>query len=280
MDAMPIAPEPPVLRQLRVALGDPGPGSDYGYFGSRIRWRDTVPDDARRSPMWLEEEYFEYLFLAEAIAEAGSTFVMAELGAGFGRWSVTGAIGAARMGRQVKLIAVEAEHRHFAMMLEHFAENGLDPAEHRLINAAVNGTRGEVFFTQGNSEKWWGQAILPSVDCGHGQGPEVTTEKIDAVTLEDVLIGVPRLDLIDCDIQGAEGDVIASNMALLTEKARRVFVGTHSEALEARLREAFSKAEWSCRFDYAGAGTRETTLGALKFVDGVQCWINPRLPRS
>src|SRR5436190_9555453 len=44
----------------------------------------------------LDQEYFEWTDLLEAVLDADKSFTMVELGAGFGRWSARGAL-AARM---------------------------------------------------------------------------------------------------------------------------------------------------------------------------------------
>ena len=269
------APEPPFLRALR-APADDEPGN-YTYFGSWVRWAGITGGDQRRVPFWLNEEYFEYLTLAESISEARSTFTICELGAGFGRWSVIGALAARRSGRDCKIVAVEAEHGHFKMLLQHFADNNLDISRHKLVNAAVSARRGKVFFTQGNSEHWWGQAILPSATYGHGQGPEVVTELTESITLDDLLSEEPYIDLIDMDIQGAEAELVAASLDTLRTKVRRVHIGTHSANIESALRKIFSRMGWQCRFDFAGGGIRDTPHGQVKFGDGVQSWLNPEL---
>ena len=165
------------------------------------------------------------------------------------------------------------------MLLQHFADNDIDISRHKLVNAAVSARRGKVFFTQGNSEQWWGQAILPSATYGHGQGPEVVNELIESITLDDLLSEELYVDLIDMDIQGAEAEVAAASIDTLRAKVRRVHIGTHSTDIEKALRKIFSRMGWQCRFDFAGGGTRDTLHGQVKFGDGVQSWLNPELAR-
>ena len=88
----------------------------------------------------MNEEYFEWIDLLRAVAEPRDSFTMLELGAGWGRWLVD-AWSALRLSNKenlaIKLIGVEAEPQHFVWMQQHFRSNGLDPYQHRLIEAAV-----------------------------------------------------------------------------------------------------------------------------------------------
>ena len=286
------APEPLILKRLRVA-SDGDTAFDYWHLGSRVRWRGLFDcGDAREAPFALNEDYFEYLDLAEALDAAGPVFTMAELGAGYGRWCVTGGVAARRSGRMAKLIAVEADRRHFEMLQQHFSDNDLDPREHKLIYAPITGTRRRLYFTQGGPDEWWGQFILPRRPFNFllvrirahrllrrilGGDYGVSVDPADSITLADVLSGVAFVDLIHMDVQGAEAGIVEHGIDLLTAKVRRVHIGTHSAGIEETLRRVFSRAGWTCRFDYAGNGVRETGHGPVTFIDGVQSWINPKL---
>jgi hypothetical protein len=47
------------------------------------------------------------------------------------------------------------------------------------------------------------------------------------------------------DIQGAEGEVVVSSVDLLTERARRFYVETHSAEVERAIRETLDRANGS-----------------------------------
>ena len=71
---------------------------------------------------------------------------MMELGAGYGLWSIRAAKAVQqRRGIPFKIVAVEAEPHHFSWLNATFADNGLNPADHRLIEAAVS-DRGTALF--------------------------------------------------------------------------------------------------------------------------------------
>jgi FkbM family methyltransferase len=245
------------------------------------------------------EEYFEMITLLTAIDVAQERFTMIELGAGWGRWLITAAA-ALRLYSSMPfyLVGVEAEPTHFKWMLEKFEENDLDPVKHRLIQAAVSDSEGEAFFFVGNSEKWYGQGMVPDPNAHSGQlqhkGREtmlqrftrwlgigdpraVYTRKVPTIRLTSILNELDSVDLIDADIQAAEAAAFESSPELLAEKVKRVFIATHSTEQETRLRRLFSDLSWQPIFDFPCQATSATPFGSIKFLDGVQAWTNNRL---
>src|SRR5262249_58342963 len=108
------------------------------------------------------EEYFEWIDVLEAVVEAEGRFTMMELGAGFGRWLVRGALAVRQYhgGMPTRLVGVEADPTHFEWMLQNFRDNGLDPAAHQLVDAAVDAHDGEVRFLVDSPYAQWGQHII------------------------------------------------------------------------------------------------------------------------
>jgi FkbM family methyltransferase len=240
----------------------------------------------------VNEEYFEWIDVLESVRRADQQFTMIELGAGYGRWLVNAAVALRRINPlPLKLIGVEAEPSHFGFMEQHFLDNGLDPRQHTLLRFAVNDVGGEVPFHIGNPSGWYGQAIAERqtglfrrligalryrwarlIDSRPGQ----TIVRVRAVTLNELLRVVRRVDLVDMDIQGAEARVISASMAELNAKVRRIHIGTHSCEIEGVLRNLFRAAGWSNVNDYACLSRNSTPYGEIDFVDGVQTWENLR----
>jgi FkbM family methyltransferase len=219
------------------------------------------------------EEYFEWIDVLESVIAADRQFVMIELGAGYGRWLVIAAIAICKYHGDLpmKLIGVEAEPTHLRWMKDHFRDNGLDPEQHRLIEAAIDEKEGEVCFWIGDADAWYGQAIA------HGMQASERIQWVKAITLNQVLDALDHVDLIDLDIQGAELVVLRSAIGELDKKVKRVHIGTHSHDIEYGLRELFRQHNWYKANDYC-LGSREITpWGEIEFGDGVQTWINPRL---
>jgi FkbM family methyltransferase len=277
---------------------------DCDFLGVRTRrafysgmMGDSLPAPREPYPRF-DEEYFEWVDVLEAVDQAAETFVMIELGAGYGRWCARAAVAVRRKSDcRCRFVAVEAEPVHFRWIRDHFRDNDIDPDEHELIWAAVGPQPGFVPFWVGAPDGWYGQAIavgqappLPDVGTRRrlkarsalGRPPVVSNGDrsvtwIPSVTLADVLAPYPRVDLIDLDVQGAEYEVLASAIVLVNTRVRRLHIGTHSPQIEQQLRELLSAHNWQKINDYPGQSTTQTPYGAIQFGDGVQTWVNPAM---
>jgi len=86
-------------------------------------------------------------------------FVVVELGAGFGRWSLETVLLAKRLGITARAICVEAEPSHVDFLRDAFLEMGVPDEQLRLVEAAIGEVDGEGWFPHGNAREWWGQAL-------------------------------------------------------------------------------------------------------------------------
>lgn len=220
-------------------------------------------------PTASDPQIFEWIALLDAVMRADKRFAMIELGAGYGRWTVNAARAAELYARlPCVLVAVEAEPTHFRWLAEHCADNQVTAA---LVHAAVAAEAGAVSFGIGKPREWYGQAIAD----GTWQ-PEQTAE-VEAVTLTSLLDGLGPVDLIDMDIQGAEADVIGEALPALGS-VRKLFLETHSEGVEERLRRLLSDAGFTCSVDYACGEQSDTRFGPMSFAGGgTQVWDNSRV---
>lgn len=244
-----------------------------------------------------DEEYFEWVDVLEAVERARGRFTMVELGAGWGRWVARGGIAARLRNLDVSLVAVEAEPSHFRWLEQHLRDNGLLACS-SLHQVAVAAEAGRVRFHVGDPQAWYGQAIDPNAPevtpdapmswkerlrSRSGGGPSVLpTEARDVVsvraaTLGELLATSGVVDLIDADIQGAEGAVFTAARDVLRTRVRMVHIGTHSRENEATLRSLFTELGWKCRWDFRCLQRNETPFGEIEFQDGVQGWENPAL---
>lgn len=240
-----------------------------------------------------DEEYFEWLDVIAAVKAARGQFNMIELGAGYSRWLVR----AVKVLEQLnpmpyKLVAVEAEPSHFQFSKRHMQLNGIDPEQHRLIEAAVNASGDKTRFTMGKADGWYGQAmfaprkrsLLTRVANWLGYKPPemkgVSVVWVEAVTLNSLLAQLPHVDLLDLDIQGAEAEVLEASIEALKRKVWRVHIGTHSPKIEQQLRALFGQAGWVKINDYACQRSQASPYGEIHFGDGVQTWLNPARPEA
>jgi FkbM family methyltransferase len=233
--------------------------------------REFFVDDLRFvtvTPPPPDAELFEWIDVLEAVTRAAGGFTMLELGAGYGRWIVNAAAALrAYSGLPHSLTAVEAEPTHFRWLEFHCRDNNVDA---NLVHAAVAPSRGSVEFGVGQPASWYGQAIADAT-----WSPEQAVT-VDAVTLSDLLEPLERVDLIHCDIQGAEAAVFEEAATFVGAKVQRVHVGTHGPQVERRLRQLFTSLGWENVNDYACGTSAETPWGRTDFQDGVQTWLNPR----
>ena len=259
--------------------------------------RTVAEGDAATFPHF-DEEYHEWIDLLESIVAADGSYTFAELGAGFGRWSVRAAFAAEQLGGlKTTLVAAEPEHTHFLWLNEHLRANQIDPASHVLVEAAVNDVDGVVSFTvdSGREEhadlrpsRWYGQAIWrdqPVKQCARkilgAIRPSVrlnwSLAEVKAISLASLLQRCGTVDLADMDVQGAELTILSRHIDRATSQIKRLHIGTHSRAIEKGLRHLLSTNGWECLVDLPCNATNTTPFGTTFFGDGVQSWINTNL---
>lgn len=260
------------------------PAGYHREFGGNIYSQDvltpsfSMTEEGYPSP---SEELFEWIDLLESIDDATDSYVMAELGAGFGRW-----LGAAAcLIRKYKpmpfrFIGAEAEPVHFEWTERYFSDNDLNWREHHLVQAAVGEWDGFAEFVIGNPREWYGQAIaqtFANYDWNYADRPDARVVKVPMVSIETLLKDEHTVDYVHMDIQGSEADVVASSHRTLSEKVRRIHIATHHPDIEQVLYNKLRREGWWCTAIYPGQSTSETPYGPVAFGDGVQSWVNPRL---
>lgn len=243
----------------------------------------------RRAPA----DSWEWIPLVWAVLTARERMVAVELGAGWGPWISRCHVLARRLGRPCRIYGVEAEPAHFAQMQRHMADNAI-PEEDRVLRRALVAERPglALFPVTDTPEQSWGlrQAgragtARAAVLAGAGAEPvegEPGRFRLpksphryrleETVTLSDLLAEEPRIDFMHVDIQGAEERVLPAEADLLNARLRVLAVGTHSPAIEARIRDCFTANGWICHHD-----TGQHTRPDGRLADGHQVWRNPRL---
>jgi len=206
---------------------------------------------------------------------------MFEIGAGYGRWGMRAWKAAKVCGiEEPEIVCVEAEPQHAEWIKLHFENNGVPTKNLTIIEAAISGKNGEAdFFVQWpgwtrekSAREWYGQALAKSPWEG-AQSIKVKTISVESLfaPYQDKII-----DLIDIDIQGEEEFIVPATNNYL-EKIKMIHIGTHSDAAEKEIKKFFESKKWFCANYYKSGELYNTEFGKIKFGDGVQTWINPKL---
>ena len=255
------------------------------------------------------EPFFEFAAIHKAVRAAQDRFVMVELGGGYAARSVD----AHRLLQALnplpcQLIIVEAEPTHFQWAKRHLTANGIDPKDHWLINAAVSTDSDPILFMRGAGVYYNSAVPAAQIDtitsriigmgasdqvlknllsagtCGmqipynSAAGEHIFDYKfVSAIPLNDILTPLPRVDLMDIDIQGAENTIIEPAMELLNRRVKRLHIGTHGADIHGGLWDLFFENEWSCEFDFPPDSDNETPWGRFKTTDGILHFHNTRL---
>ena len=160
----------PVFDSFRPWVGEVEAGWDVNFLGVRTRVAffslyEELADFSRRRQVQAalpvpNEDYFEWISLLQSVTEAEGSFVMIELGAGWGKWIVN-AVAALRAHNALPyhVVGVESEPTHFRWMTQHLEDNDVDLRNATLIEAAVAREDGSVWFHVGAPEDWYGQSI-------------------------------------------------------------------------------------------------------------------------
>jgi FkbM family methyltransferase len=281
-------------RHHHSAAGQPGFVTDY--FGVKtashfVPWAagndgavltdPPVPDDTVRA------EAIEYFALLDALERSSSDeFSMVELGASYAPWACMAGVLAMRQRRsRISVRAVEASRFFFDLIDSNFAVNGLVSSDAMsvrtsAVHAAVGIKRGTAYFPMVRSAfENGGQVADTKVDVDY-IGRAIEHEAVKVCTLDDVFDGFGLVDLLHCDIQGAEADVMTYGAGMLTQKVRRLFVGTHSRHIEGLLIDCFHKHGWRLERERPCAFTHRSDLTSpvgMTTRDGGQYWVNSRL---
>ncbi len=220
-------------------------------------------------------DVLEWVGTLRAVVEAGERFTMIELGAGWAPWCVAGYLAAKQRGvEEIRLIAVEAGVGHIAFVRDHFAINGV-PEECATVVHGIAGTvDGEALFPlAGEPSRTYDGAAIGQNEA---TGRETQYQRLPSYRLETLARGYGMVDLIHCDIQGAEAAMFQEAIGWVQAKVRRVVIGTHSFGIDRALVNLFGRAGWELEGMNACV-MREEAERPVGIADGTQVWRNPRV---
>ena len=229
-------------------------------------------------------ETLEWIGTLRAALESRDVFAMIELGAGWGPWCVIGAMAAKQKGiTNVRVVGIEADAGHVDFMRRNFVANGLTCDEVEVLHGAIGIESGTAHFpTARNADQVYGGAAAysdddreagPFADFMRGSSGLVeAVEPVPCFALSDLLNKFAHIDLVHCDIQGTELDLIPRAIDVLTAKVKRLIVGTHSFQIDRTLSGVMGSRGWICE------GMSACTMQSGRCTrDGMQVWVNPNL---
>jgi FkbM family methyltransferase len=279
-----------ILREFVNPDAKPEPGFLVDFLGSRIRssslWKHARALDGQLIglpiPADFHAEAVEWIGLLKAVRGAADRYVAMELGAGFGPWIIAGAVAARLRGiKDIRLCAVEGDPHHFQFLRQHFLDNGFDPDQHTLLEAAVGINAGEAYWPVSDaslaSEQWGSRPLETNRDYRGLQFQN--RQRIEVVALRDVIIREPSWDLVHIDVQGDEVEICRSCIDELTSRVRRLIAATHSRKLDGDLMELMFRAGWFLEHEKPTKFAfmpNHPALEAMTTNDGTQVWRNPR----
>jgi FkbM family methyltransferase len=277
-----------VFHEFATYDGWAEPGFERGFYGLNIRdWLFTGESrgysDRRVAHVGhppVDEEYFEWIALLTSIAHARGRFCMAELGAGWGRWIASAAMLCGQRKVACSFIGVEAEPSRFELMKMVLRDNGVNPDDHDLLQSAVADRDGEVLLTglEASRDLYGHKTIRADEVTMYQNFPGYEIRPVPAYSLKTVCAHYQYVDLIDIDVQGAEYDTLGPAFDTLDWKVGMVHIGTHARTIERSLKRVFRAHGWLNAFSYPCHSEVNTRFGRVKFLDGVQTWVNPDRP--
>jgi len=227
----------------------------------------------------ISEEYFEWVDILESALHSKNSYLMFEIGAGYGRWGLRAWKAAKTCGvKQPQIVCVEAEPDHARWIDLHFRKNQVPGENYKIIEAAVSDEDGQAdFFVQWHgrsrersSKEWYGQALAKAPWDGSATIP------VKKMSINKLLEPYKNqiIDLIDMDIQGEEAKVI-NQLLIHLKSIKTIHIGTHSKEIEAEIKKHLREARWILKREYSIGETYEIGGTLVKFGDGVQAWKNP-----
>jgi FkbM family methyltransferase len=284
----------------------------WGYHPAYVDGADLLMERPRLGNRENGEFWFEATNWVLAAREARERFVMITLGALFG-YQAVGSYRALQLFNPMpcKLVAVEPIPENIGWIKRHMRDNGIDPDDHWVLQAAISDRNEPAFFPVGspgvgahncvslNSALARQQFLHEVISRGcsedvlrnlimrdsTGLEKEIIEGKkfmgeirlVSCVTLRDVLGPFDRVDFVEADIQESEIVVFPPFRDLLKRKVRRIHIGTHGALTHRSLHQMFADDGWEVVFSYEPDSTHESVLGTFSLNDGILTVVNPML---
>jgi FkbM family methyltransferase len=279
-----------VFSRFNPYQGPGQPGFVTNFLG--VRYRTSFSNPLREFDGQVEQlpipvggfqgETAEFIGVLRSVLQAGERFTLLECGAGYGTWmSIANAAAKQHDIKSVRLYGIEGDSGHISMLVQHMADNRISTNVYTHIHGVVGAQSGLARWAvvEDSADVYGGRPMgSDSVDYHGIHRP--ATENVEVHAINDLLSRETEWDLIHCDVQGGEGEICRAGIELMSQRVKRVVIGTHSRALDGEVMTVFHRARWTLEnekptiFEW---GDGAPTLETMARVDGVQVWRNPRL---
>ena len=220
----------------------------------------------------------EWAAALRAVDLSGSTFVVMELGCGWGCWLNNTGAAARRTSRQPHLIGIEGDRGHIGFAREAYVANGFSDSQVTLCHGIAAAKDGVALFPRQAipGVEWGLEPILNASLLDRVKAKVGMYDELPMISLATASKDHKRIDLLHIDIQGGEADLIRDCVALLDKKVAYMVVGTHSREIEGRIFATLRAAGWALEIERPAILSLANGIPQVT-VDGVQGWRNPRL---
>ena len=192
-----------------------------------------------------DQTFFEHWSVLTAVQHARHSFVMAELGAGWGRFAATSAAAARMYNLSFQLLMVEANDVHYQFLLNTMSLNSIPPSQFLAVHGAVTTEDTTVTFLRSNPDMHYGASVIGMPSHGYSNGFNVL-----GYSLESLFSPYFFIDLVHFDIQGSEQSVIYTSAHVLTTRVKRVYVECHSAPIFHNLLSFFEDdMQWDIEYE-------------------------------
>jgi hypothetical protein len=273
--------------------------------GSELKLSPPSLADGKNGELW-----FEAVDWVQAAREARGRYVMVTLGASFGYQAVGGCRALQLLNPMpYKLVAVEPVPQNMEWIRRNMRDNGIDPDEQWLLEAAIGPSNEPVFFPVGSPGRGAHNCIETNGEAARarylrefiaqrrteealanlllhntaGLQQSIIKDKkflgeirlVSTITLDDVLGPLERVDLLACDLQTSEILAFPPFRPLLKRKVHRIHMATHGTDIHQTLLQMFMDDGWQIIFSFEPESVHESVLGTFAVNDGILSLRNP-----
>lgn len=185
----------------------------------------------------------------------------------------------------IHVYGVEADAHHVDFILTNMNDNNINAAEHTAIHGAVGPEDGIAYWAveEEPGAVYGGRPMTDADGNDYLGNTRQNVVEVPVIGIKGLLEKEPFWDLLHIDIQGHEGEVCQAGIDEMTNRVRRVVIGTHSRIQDGIVMDVFHKAGWSLENEkptISQWNELAPTVEGMAVVDGVQVWRNPKLFRS